>query len=470
MTATVASDSTPSTGEVATSPDGRTFLLNMSPHQHLAAGSCVSLTDDQGVIRLAQVETRQLLPDGRTQAAGRVLGTLNARGLDDGAMTAFASATVGEADADMIRSLNSSAGATLDIGSMASGSDLPARLIPRRLNRHTFWCGQSGSGKTYALGVLLEEVLLQTELPLIIFDPNGDFVRLAEVRADAPREVADRLRQLQIRVLRPRSQGGEPLLVRFTDLELPSKAAVMRLDPLVDRVEYNTTLHLEEQLAARPLGELLPTLRESDEPGADAFALRIENLGLLNWEIWALGQQAATDIIDTRPAATVLDLGGFRYNEEPLVVALSVLDELWSRRNERRPALLVIDEAHNLCTPDAASPLLAAVRERINQIAAEGRKFGLWLLISTQRPSKVHPGIISQCDNLALMKMSSQTDLDELGKIFGFAPTSLLSLATGFRQGEALFAGGFAPAAMTVRGRKRLTEEGGHDVGVPLRQ
>lgn len=78
------------------------------------------------------------------------------------------------------------------------------------------------------------------------------------------------------------------------------------------------------------------------------LALRIDNLGLLNWEIWALGQQAATDIIDTRPSATVLDLGGFRYNEEPLVVALSVLDELWLRRNERRPALLVIDEAHNL--------------------------------------------------------------------------------------------------------------------------
>jgi DNA helicase HerA-like ATPase len=111
----------------------------------------------------------------------------------------------------------------------------------------------------------------------------------------------------------------------------------------------------------------------------------------LNWEIWALGQQPATEIIDTRPAATVLDLGGFRYNEEPPVVALAVL-ELWSRRHERRPVLLVIDEAHNLCAPDVAGPLLAAVQDRINQIAAEGRKYGLWLLLSTQRPSKVHPG------------------------------------------------------------------------------
>jgi uncharacterized protein len=182
-----------------------------------------------------------------------------------------------------------------------------------------------------------------------------------------------------------------------------------------------------------------------------------------------VGQPAATDIIDTRPAATVLDLGGFQFNEEPLVVALAVLDELWSRRNERRPFLIVIDEAHNLCSPDLAGTLLAAVRDRINQIAAEGRKYGLWLLLSTQRPSKIHPGIISQCDNLALMKMSSQSDLDELAKVFGFAPTWLLSLATKFRQGEALFAGGFAPVATTVRVRKRLTHEGGRDVRVPLR-
>jgi DNA helicase HerA-like ATPase len=115
------------------------------------------------------------------------------------------------------------------------------------------------------------------------------------------------------------------------------------------------------------------------------------------------------------------------------------------------------------------SHLLTAVRERLIQIGAEGRKYGLWLLISTQRPSRIHPSIISQCDNLALMKMSSQGELDELARIFSFAPQSLLSLATQFRQGEALFAGGFTPVPTTVRVRKRLTHEGGRDVGVPLR-
>jgi hypothetical protein len=50
---------------------------------------------------------------------------------------------------------------------------------------------------------------------------------------------------------------------------------------------------------------------------------------------------------------------------------------------------------------DASGPDAEALAQR--EIRAPP-KFGLWLLLSTQRPSKVHSGIISQCDNLALMK------------------------------------------------------------------
>lgn len=239
----------------------------MSPHRVFPIGSIVSLTDDQAVVRLAQVETHQLLPDGQMQAAGRVLGKLGPNGLDDGATSVFGSAAVAEADLQMINSLNSGAGASLEIGSLTSGSELPARLMPRRLNRHTFWCGQSGSGKTYALGVLLEEVLLHTELPMIIFDPNGDFLRLADIRDDAPAQRADELRKREIRILRPRSQHGEDIRVRFTNLELSAKAAVMRLDPLIDRVEYNTLLHIEELLNQRDLDQIIPALQGSEDLG-----------------------------------------------------------------------------------------------------------------------------------------------------------------------------------------------------------
>ena len=57
-----------------------------------------------------------------------------------------------------------------------------AALRAGGFNRHTFLCGQSGSGKTYALGVLLERLILRNRLRVVVFDPNTDFVRLGATR------------------------------------------------------------------------------------------------------------------------------------------------------------------------------------------------------------------------------------------------------------------------------------------------
>lgn len=358
--------------------------------------------------------------------------------------------------------------AILPIGNVVDSHDL-ARLNAQRFNRHTFWCGQSGSGKTYALGVVLEQLLEHTNLPLVILDPNADFVRLGDVRPEAAgTPTAEAISRRDIRVLRP-GDRDDSLRVRFATLPFAIKAAVLRLDPLDDRAEYNALLHLQEQYPITDERSIVERLRESELPAHHALAERVENLALDDWGLWAGDRAAATEIIADRPDATVLDLGGFRYAEEPLVVALSVLDDLWTRREERRPVLLVIDEAHNLCSPDLESPLGRLVREQIIRIAAEGRKYGLWLLLSTQRPSKVHPGIISQCDNLALMKMSSPIDLAELRSLFGFVPPSLFERAPLFRQGMALFAGGFVEAPTVVQMGERVTFEGGSDVAVPSR-
>jgi len=270
-------------------------------------------------------------------------------------------------------------------------------------------------------------------------------------------------------VLRPGADDPDALRVRFVDLPTRAKGAVLHLHPLADRAEYNELLHLEETLGTLRPDQIVPRLRERGTTAAIDLAGRIENLRVTGWRVWAGERSSAVDVVDTRPDATVLDLGGFENSDEPLVVAMAVLDDLWARRESRRPVLIVIDEAHNLCAPEADDPLHTAVRERLVQIAAEGRKFGLWLLLSTQRPSRVHPGIVSQCDNLALMKMTSPLDLAGLATVFGFVPAAMLERSPSFRQGEALFAGGFAPAPMMVAMGRRLTPEGGADVPVPAR-
>ena len=62
---------------------------------------------------------------------------------------------------------------------------VPAALDAGGFNRHTFMCGQSGSGKTYSLGLVLEQLLVSTSLRMVILDPNSDYVRLAEVRDES---------------------------------------------------------------------------------------------------------------------------------------------------------------------------------------------------------------------------------------------------------------------------------------------
>lgn len=348
--------------------------------------------------------------------------------------------------------------------------DGPARLLAKRFNRHTFWCGQSGSGKTYALGVVLERIVLGTRLPVVILDPNSDFVRMDRVRDGVDPQLAAEWAERDIRILPSVAADDDERAVRvqFTDLPLRSKAAILQLDPVRDAAEFNAMLHVGDHLRVRG-DDLITRLRESGDDGAQRIATRIENLGVLDWDLWARHRRSVTQVIDERADATVVDLGGFATTSEPKAAALAVLDHLWDRRADRIGRLIVIDEAHNLCTPNPQTEIEVLLTERIVQIAAEGRKYGLWLLLSTQRPSKVHPNALSQCDNLALMRMNSARDLAELADVFSFVPDELLAKATGFSQGQSLFAGGFSAEPLLVQMGERITEEGGSDVAVPLR-
>ncbi|HYI54677.1 MAG TPA: ATP-binding protein [Microlunatus sp.] len=451
---------------IVSSPDGRSFRLRTSAEEGLRPGDYVRIADGTGVEHLGYVESVDEVTETTTWAAGSIL---------PGPVTPapFRSGSARRSDPAAVRDFFDASGASLPVGTLVSDPSVPVGLIPKRINRHTFWCGQSGSGKTYALGVALEQILLGTRLPMVIFDPNSDFVRLGETLPHVQPDTAGRLAERPVRVLR-RGGGPDALRARLRSMDLASRGALMRLDPVIHREEFNAMVHHRFDPAAYAGHGDLDTsafarsFETSADPGARALGRRLENLGLLEWEIWALDRPAATDVIAERPAATVLDLGSLERHEEQLTVALSVLNDLWDRREERRPVLLVIDEAHNLCSPDLESLLGIAVRNRIIQIAAEGRKYGLWLLLSTQRPSKVHPGIVSQCDNLTLMRMNSPNDLAELGDLFGFVPRQLLAQASRFRQGEALLAGGFVPAPTITTIAGRLTVEGGVDVRVPM--
>lgn len=351
------------------------------------------------------------------------------------------------------------------------GTDLatgePFTVDGSRFNRHTFWCGQSGSGKTYALGVVLEQLLLHTGLPVLILDPNSDFVHLGEPTPEAPAEEAAAIRALDVRVHRRPGSGARDLVVRIADMDLASRAAVLRLDPIADAEEFHVLRQLDAEFGPQDGPAMLRSLADSTDPARQALLRRLTNLGVPEWDVWARGADGTERVVDERPDLVVADIGGFRVAEEGAAAALAILDAVWRDRESRRPLLIVIDEAHHLCPADPVTPLATALVERLIQIAAEGRKYGLWLLLSTQRPSKIHPQVLSQCDNLALLKTNAPADLAHLAEFFGGVPAELLDASPTSSQGQCLFAGGFAPRPARVQMARRLTRQGGSDVSVP---
>jgi uncharacterized protein len=426
---------------------GQVVTLDVGRHQGLE----LAAADDAGPALRAQVVIR------RAEGEGRVLG-------GDG--SPFHDAALRPATPDEVGvHLDESAPrrARLEIGELLFAPGVPFSLDAGGFGRHTFLCGQSGSGKTYSLGVVLERLLLETDLRLVVLDPNSDFARLGELRPDADDALsaryAEATRSLAVR------RAGDGLALLLAELEPAAQAAALRLDPVDDREEYAELMALTEGGQALSLEQLGQLEREGGEE-ARRLIRRARNLGLHRWGIWAGAERASIlpELARGDVRCLVVDLGSLATREEQALVSAAVLGELWRRREERRPVLIVVDEAHNVCPARPEDPLTAIATEYAVRIAGEGRKFGLYLLVSTQRPQKVHENVLSQCDNLLLMRMNSLADLGYVSEVFSFAPPSLVERATTFRQGESLAAGLIAPHPAFLRFGRRLAQEGGGDV------
>ncbi len=466
----------------ASSVDGRRFTFQCSVHDlELQPGGYVSIEGRLGQVHavdLSWVEGAEL----EAALAARVADPSRtrialARGhgiLLEGSGRPFHEQAVAPADASAVASWldrTRPTRASLDVGALRLLPTVRFSLDAGGFDRHTFLCGQSGSGKTYALGTILEQLLLQTTLRLVVLDPNSDFVRLHEVRDGVDADDASRYRDAtsELVVRSGNREGSERLHVRFTDCDAEEQAAVLQLDPIRDREEYGALVDLIETGLEQSGGsarEIAARLLEAERPDLRALGGRLRNLGIDRWQVWSTGDTGSVQdlVAPGGPRAVVVDLGSLGTGGEKAVAAESVLAALWRRRSEREPVLIVIDEAHNVCPREPGGEVAALATEYAARIAAEGRKFGLYLLVSTQRPHRVNELVVSQCDNLVLMRMISAGDLAYVADTLSFAPPALLAEATSFRMGESLIAGKIASHPALVQFGPRVSEEGGSDV------
>lgn len=444
---------------LAWSVNGRDVSFRTSFDVATEIGGYVVVQTPQGARLLTQVHDRQ--PVEVADAAhminghGRVIRRLDT----DKPVGAFDNGSLIEVAADDVATVALPASAdsvALEVGRLTEPA-VSAGFRAAGFSRHTFLCGQSGSGKTYSMGVLLERVLLDTTLPMIIVDPNSDHVHLGRRRdggtmAGGPVIVAGRNADVGLRV-------------HLSDLTIPEQALTIALDPVADAAEYGAFVQAIDAIGADRYGmrDVARVVAAKADEVNRRLAQRITNLDVAEWSIWA--NEGETSLVDVGGdwRALVLDVGSLDNDAERAVVSLALLGFM-RRRPQKRSVLIVIDEAHNVCPPTSTSALSKQVTDYAVWIAGEGRKYGLHLLLATQRPQKIHPNVLSQCDNLLLMRMNSRDDLRELARVFSHVPEGMINESTSFTQGEMLASGPIVRSPLRLQMGTRLTPEGGADL------
>ncbi|MGP9418860.1 ATP-binding protein [Pseudomonas reactans] len=133
--------------------------------------------------------------------------------------------------------------------------------------------------------------------------------------------------------------------------------------------------------------------------------------------------------------------------------------KVWQSEDERQnsPVLLVCEEAHRY-VPNRGEAQYEAAQSAIRRIAKEGRKYGVGLLLVSQRPSEVEATVLSQCNSWIVLRITNDTDREHVRSILPDSMSGLTKMLSGLRRQEAIFVGQAATLPTRVMIRS-LTQE-----------
>lgn len=147
---------------------------------------------------------------------------------------------------------------------------------------------------------------------------------------------------------------------------------------------------------------------------------------------------------DVMPVS-ILDLSGIPSSilNELIGALLRVLYDavFWARSlpegGRERPLLLVLEEAHAYLSKDNSGTAATAVR----RIAKEGRKYGVGMMLVSQRPSEIDATILSQCGTLFAMRLTNDADRGHVAGVASDNLKGLFEMLPVLRTGEAIIVG-----------------------------
>ncbi|MGA9099350.1 MAG: ATP-binding protein [Methanotrichaceae archaeon] len=368
------------------------------------------------------------------------------------------------ADEKLIKSTLGLSKGEMYIGLMR-GYDIRVELDANTLvQKHCSVLAKTGSGKSYTAAVILEE-LLEKNVALLIIDPHGEYASMRE-----PNKVGDFGKYK----VKPRGYN----IVVYTPAE-------MAVNPRADRPFRFNSLNL----GAREVAKMIPHESTSGQIGllyeaisalqaeTDVYTLEdiidqvVKSTSKVKWNLVGqleslleigLFSGTATQIEDLlRPGkASVVDMTGIVPELQAMIVS-RLLTEIFEARKRRQiaPGMVVIEEAHNYI-PERGSGS-AASTDIIRTIAAEGRKFGLGLMVISQRPARVDKNVISQCNTQIIMRVTNPNDLKALSKGLEGMTSELEEEIKRLPSGVAMIVSNEIERPITVNIRPRKSRHGG---------
>ncbi len=171
---------------------------------------------------------------------------------------------------------------------------------------------------------------------------------------------------------------------------------------------------------------------------------------------------------------TVLNLSGVPFEAQDIVV-YNLLKRVFEARvnyvtstpgeKYEFPIFVVLEEAHRFIPPKTHRTTYSS--SIIRTIAAEGRKFGVYLIVISQRPSKIDSDVLSQCQSQIVLRIVNPIDQQTIRESSEAFTEVLLKNLPALNVGEAIIVGPIVKCPVMVKIReKRLTYHGGGDLPV----
>ncbi len=287
------------------------------------------------------------------------------------------------------------------------------------VQKHVCILAKTGGGKSYTAGVIIEE-LIEKGVPLLIIDPHGEYSSLKH-----PNDVSEETDRMGEFGVKPRGYGSIRIYVP-PDSPFAEKAdGVIHLDGR--NLEAEEIIELGNITSSSAQALLYQVLKDMQSYTIDDIIDRLEEekhssravlIGALT-KIRKSGlfseNPTPLEILLQKGRAVILDLRGLDPAYQDLIVA-RVCDKLFEmrKREEIPPGMIVIEEAHNFIPERGFGKAVST--QILRTIASEGRKFGLGLMVISQRPARVDKNVISQCNTQIILRLTNPNDINAVRK------------------------------------------------------